>query len=99
MKGELETAVSALGFEKTVILQPGLILGERQDSRPPEYAFRTLAWGLGLISGGILSDFWAQDADTIGRAAVVAGLKCLHGNGPPGKVWTIGISEINELGK
>jgi len=99
MKGELDAAVAELGFEKTVILRPGLILGQRKDSRPPEYAFRMVATALGKVSGGVLSDFWAQDAEVIGRAAVVAGLKCLDGTAPEAKVWTIGIGEINELGK
>lgn len=98
MKGELESAVSELGFEKTVILRPGLIIGPREDSRPPEYAFRMLATAMGKISGGLLKDFWAQDAEVIGRAAVNAGLQCLDGTAPEGKVWTLGIGDINRLG-
>ncbi|KAL9062153.1 MAG: hypothetical protein Q9157_009180, partial [Trypethelium eluteriae] len=36
MKGETEVAVSELGFEHVVILRPGLIAGERKESRPAE---------------------------------------------------------------
>lgn len=99
MKGELEDAVSALGFEKVVIVRPGLIVGSREDSRPPEYAFRVLAGAMGKVSGGALKDFWAQDAEVIGRAAVSAAVKCLEGTAPEGKVWSIGQSEIVKLGR
>lgn len=33
MKGELEDAVIALGFENAIILRPGLLLGERKESK------------------------------------------------------------------
>lgn len=68
MKGELEVAVSALPFEKVVILRPGLIVGAREESRPPEYAARVVAGAMGKVSSS-LKDFWAQDAEVIGRAA------------------------------
>lgn len=65
MKGELEEAVKALDFDHTVILRPGLIVGQREDSRPPEYAFRKIASIAGSVSSTWLKDFWAQDADVI----------------------------------
>ena len=97
MKGELEDAVKALDFEKTVILRPGLIVGAREDSRPSEAAIRHVAKFLGGISGHWLTDGWAQDADVIAKAAVSGGLKALAGEGP--KVWTLGQSEIVRLGR
>jgi len=36
MKAELDEAVKALAFEHTVLVKPGLIVGTREDSRPPE---------------------------------------------------------------
>jgi uncharacterized protein YbjT (DUF2867 family) len=36
MKGELERDVAALGFERTRILRPGLLDGERREDRPAE---------------------------------------------------------------
>lgn len=99
MKGELEAAVAQLGFEKTVILRPGLLIGPRQDLRPPEYTLQTLAGGMGKISGGMLKNFWAQDADVVGRAAVQAGLKCLDGTAPEGHLWMVTQSDIIRLGK
>ncbi|CAI4215507.1 unnamed protein product [Parascedosporium putredinis] len=97
MKGELVDGVKALGFKHTVILNPGLILGTREDSRPLEAVARTIAGFLGGISGGALTNSWAQDADTIAKAAVSAGVQILDGKREPG-VWVMPQSEIVELG-
>jgi hypothetical protein len=97
MKAELEEEVTNLGFEHTVILKPGLIVGSREDSRPPEAVLRGVAQFMGAISGGLLKDWWAQDAEVIGKAAVSAGLKALEGGAP--KVWSIEQSEIVRLGR
>ncbi|RJE19550.1 Protein fmp-52, mitochondrial, partial [Aspergillus sclerotialis] len=83
MKGEIEEDVKALGFERTVILRPGLIAGQREESRPMEAAARFVAGFAGKIHSG-LKDGWAQDADVIGKAAVNAGLKALEGDVPEG---------------
>ena len=72
MKGELDEAVQQIGFEHVIILKPGLLVGTREDSRPGEYMGRTMASFLGKISGGVLKDAWAQDADVVARAAVRA---------------------------
>jgi len=40
MKGELEDSVNALGFDHTIILRPGLIVGGREESRPTEFVIR-----------------------------------------------------------
>ncbi|KAL1297794.1 hypothetical protein AAFC00_006329 [Neodothiora populina] len=98
MKGELEDAVRKLDFEHTVILRPGLIVGTREDSRPPEYAFRKIAGLFGAISSAWLKDPWAQDADVIAKAAVSAGLQCVGGT-TDRKVWELTQSEIVKLGR
>jgi uncharacterized protein YbjT (DUF2867 family) len=98
MKGELEDAVKALGFTHTIILQPGLIVGDRQDSRPVEFALRTFANVLGSVSRGALKNFWAQDAETIAKAAVSAAIKVQEGGKEPG-VWFIGGADIVKFGK
>jgi len=97
MKGELEEAVKALGFERTIILRPGLIVGGREDSRPAEYAIQCVAGLAGRI-GDRFKDFWAQDAGVIGRAAVVAGLMAEKGEVQE-KVWLVGQSDIVRLGR
>ncbi|GAB7340146.1 hypothetical protein MBLNU457_6627t1 [Dothideomycetes sp. NU457] len=79
MKIELDDAVCALGFERTVIVRPGLLVGARKDSRPPEFLFRKVAGFLGAVSGGLLKDFWAQDAEVVARAAVRAALDAVQG--------------------
>lgn len=90
MKGEIEEDVKALGFERTVILRPGLISGTREESRPLEAGIRFIAGWAGKLHSS-LKDGWAQDADVIGKAAVHAGLKALEGDVPEGseKVWLI----------
>ncbi|KAI9847513.1 MAG: Protein fmp52, mitochondrial [Sclerophora amabilis] len=99
MKAELDEAVKELNFEHVVLIQPGLIVGDRADSRPPEAALRAIARFAGTISGGRLKDFWAQDAEVIGKAAVNAGLQCLTGDAPKEKVWVVQAADIIRLGK
>ncbi|KAB8294036.1 hypothetical protein EYC80_009494 [Monilinia laxa] len=114
MKGELEDSVKALalgsentnetqntGLNHVIILRPGLIVGTRSDSRPPEFVMRKVAGLAGWINPG-LKDFWAQDAEVIGRAAVNAGLRALEGkdgeNVVP-RVWELGMADIVRLGR
>lgn len=96
MKGELEESVKELGFDTTVILRPGLLLGDRSESRPAEWAIRKVAGVIGLL-GYRATDFWAQEADTVAKAAVAAGLQALQGGKP--KVWDVGMAEIVRLGR
>lgn len=100
MKGELEEAVQALGFRHTVIVRPGLIVGEREDTRVAEGVVRRLAGWAGAL-GSAAKDFWAQDADVIGRAAVNAGMTCVEGEREGGKegVWFLEQADIIRLGK
>lgn len=100
MKGEIEEDIKALGFERTVILRPGLIAGTRDESRPLEAGVRFIAHWAGKLHSG-LKDGWAQEASVIGNAAVVAGLKALEGDVPAGgeKVWTLYGSDIMKYGK
>ena len=98
MKGELEEAVKALEIPYTVIVQPGLLVGDRSDSRPAEAAFRYLAKGLGMISKKWLTDSWAQDVDVIGKAVVAAVRQCDQSKRQPG-VWVFGPQDILKFGK
>ncbi|KAL2069665.1 hypothetical protein VTL71DRAFT_14344 [Oculimacula yallundae] len=96
MKGELEESIKELGFEKTVILRPGLLVGAREESRPAEAVLRGIANVMGSVAH-VLKDTWAQDAEVVGRAAVAAGLQALEGDKP--KVWEVGQSEVVRLGR
>jgi uncharacterized protein YbjT (DUF2867 family) len=96
MKGELEEAVKEIGFERTVIVRPGLLVGTREDSRPPEAGLRMLANFMGAVSGGMLKNFWAQDAEVVARATVSAALQAEQRDE---KVWVVGQSDVIRLGK
>lgn len=97
MKAELEDAVKALEFPHTVIIKPGLLVGSRRDLRLAEAMLQTVAKGLGAISKSWLTDWWAQDTDVIGRAAVAAALECSEGKREKG-VWIVGQADIIQLG-
>ncbi|KAF2404944.1 NAD dependent epimerase/dehydratase family protein-like protein [Trichodelitschia bisporula] len=97
MKGELEDAVKELGFEHCVILQPGLLMGKRDEMRIPELIAQKAADFIGMFGKGWVES-WAQDVGVIGRAAVRAAEACVKGEKEKG-VWVVGITEINKLGK
>ena len=98
MKAEIEEHIKEIGFDHTVIVRPGLIIGERDELRAAEAALRAVAKGLGKINSHWFKDTWAQDADVIGKAAVVAGLKAANGE-VKDKVWLVEQAEILKLGR
>ena len=98
MKGEIEDDIKALGFEHTIIVQPGLITGRREESRPMEAVMRHLAGFAGMISSHYLKDTWAQDADVIAKASVSASLKTVNGE-VSNKVWVLKAADIVRLGR
>ena len=98
MKFELEEAVKELKFEHTVILRPGLLVGPRERKHVAEVVLNGIARTAGSVSGGMLKDFWAQDADVVARAAVAAGTQCLSGE-KKDAVWQVDQAEIVKLGK
>ena len=98
MKGEIEEDIKALGFEHTIIVQPGLIAGRRVESRPSEALFRHVASFAGMVNSHYLKDSWAQDADVIAKAAVSAGLKAVSGEAPS-NVWELKAGDIIRLGR
>ena len=98
LKAEVEEAVKDLGFPHTVLVKSGLLLGNRKETRLTEAILQTIARGMGAISKDKLKDFWAQDVDVIGKAAVAAGIQCLEGKREEG-VWMVDQSEIIRLGR
>jgi uncharacterized protein YbjT (DUF2867 family) len=98
MKAEIEEDIKAIGFEHTIIVQPGLIAGRREESRPAEAVMRHVAGFAGMISSHYLKDAWAQDADVIAKAAVSAGLKAANGE-VPNRVWVLKAGDIVRLGR
>ena len=98
MKGEIEEYVKALNFDHTIIVRPGLIGGNREESRPSEAVIRGVAAVLGKINTYWLKDFWAQDAEVIGKAAVNAALKVNRGELKE-KVILMNAKEIIQYGR
>ncbi|KAF3936685.1 hypothetical protein ABW19_dt0200214 [Dactylella cylindrospora] len=73
MKGEIEEDIEACGFEKYIILRPGLLLGDRGETRLAEGLLRSVASGLGKLNKA-LSESWAVPAEVVAKAAVRASL-------------------------
>lgn len=76
MKGDIERDIQQVGFEKVVIVRPGMILGTREDTKGR--FLEGVAQGTARFLGGIhsgLSSGWAQSSEMIAKAAVEAGLK------------------------
>jgi uncharacterized protein YbjT (DUF2867 family) len=99
MKGQLEDEVAKLGFKHVVIIRPGLITGDRQESRPAEQVVRSIAGFMSKIGGNRLTDFWAQDADVIARAGVNAAIQCIEGTRKEEGVWFLYQADIVRLGR
>lgn len=72
VKGELEDALAQLPLEALHVFRPGLLLGERQESRPGEAIGAVLAKATqGLLVGGLRK--WRPiEADDVARAMVSA---------------------------
>ena len=96
LKGEIEEHIKEIGFEHTIILRPGIIVGDREESRYVEAALQYTAKGLGHLHKS-LRDSWAQSADVIANAAVAAAIKAEKGE-VKDKVWTLGQQDIIRLG-
>ena len=97
MKGELDDAVSHLGFKNTIIIRPGLLVGNRDKNRIGEAQLQKLASALGGVTN-TLKDFWAQDADVVAKAAIAASRECASGKRQDG-VWIVNQAEIVRLGR
>ena len=99
MKGELEEAIAAMEFDKTVFVKPGFLIGQRSSMKFGESGAQAVANMMGRMSGDRLKDVWAQDAEVVARAAVSAGLLASMGQGPPDKIWNLSQSDIVRLGR
>ncbi|OJD19311.1 hypothetical protein AJ78_00760 [Emergomyces pasteurianus Ep9510] len=101
LKGDIEESILALGFERTVILRPLMIDGQREERRLAEGVVRGIAGLAGRISKPWLKDWWSQDAEEIAKAAVSAGVRAWKGEGEGGKekVVVLDGSDIVRLGR
>lgn len=71
-KGQAEAAVAALGFASVSILRPGLLLGERAESRPVERAAIAAFRFLNPLFVGPLTPYRAIAASEVARAMLAA---------------------------
>jgi uncharacterized protein YbjT (DUF2867 family) len=68
MKGELERDITALGFERTRILRPSMLDGDRAESRPGEAIGVFLMHHLGKLPG--LSKYRSIPVRTVAQAMI-----------------------------
>lgn len=80
VKGETERSLAEMGFERVDLLRPGLLLGERSESRPGEAFARALTPLTNPFLRGPLRRYRGIAADDVAAAAVA-----LLGNGEPGR--------------
>ena len=71
-KGEMEEAVTGLGFASVDIMQPSLLLGPRKAMRPLEITGRVFAPLLNPLLTGTREQYRAISADTVARGMVGA---------------------------
>ncbi|CAK7223339.1 Protein fmp52, mitochondrial [Sporothrix curviconia] len=97
MKNGVEDTIKELDFDQAIILQPGLILGDREVEHQGAGTFKALVKGVGSISKS-WHDSLGQDADVIARAAAHAALLASQGKAPS-KYWVVDTAAIVKLGR
>lgn len=75
VKGRMEAAVSALGFDAVHILRPSLLLGTRAESRPAEDLAQRLSPYLAPLFSGPLSRYRPIAADEVAEAMLGLALR------------------------
>jgi uncharacterized protein YbjT (DUF2867 family) len=78
-KGEAEAAVGTRPFRGVHVLRPGVLLGERTDSRPAEAVMRTLGPWLNPLLQGPLRRYRAIRARDVASAMIAAALEGASG--------------------
>ncbi|KAK7942907.1 NAD(P)-binding domain [Apiospora aurea] len=97
----VENATQSLSFEQTVVLRPGIILGDREREHQGGPFIKSLIRGVGSFNRA-LHDNLGQKPDVIARAAVKAAL--LERWKPDsraalGRYWIFERHEILRLGR
>jgi uncharacterized protein YbjT (DUF2867 family) len=70
VKGELESAVKELQFQQLWIVRPGLLIGERQESRPVEFLMQKVSPYLDLFLWGKLAKYRSIKAEALAEVLV-----------------------------
>lgn len=75
IKGEVENAISKLGFQNINIIRPSLLLGQREEQRIGEKVGAAIAKVINPILMGGLKKYRAIQAETVARAMVNVSLE------------------------
>lgn len=67
-KGEIDEKVKSFKFERSSVFRPGLLLTERSESRPSEYAFQSVMGVLNFMFVGPLAKYQAIKVETVARS-------------------------------
>ncbi|KAI1380415.1 NAD(P)-binding protein [Hypoxylon crocopeplum] len=97
MKIGVEDTVKSLNFDQSIILRPGLILGQREVEHTGGSLMNTVVRSLSKISQGA-QDKFGQEAEVIARAAVRASILAAEGKAPS-KYWVLEQYDIVKLGR
>mgnify|MGYP006393809719 CR=1 FL=1 len=98
VKGEMEEALISLNFDHLAIFRPGLLIGNREESRPAEALFGRLAPVLDRALIGPLRRYQSTDAEQLG-AAIAAELAQALVRGDYARVSILTNEEIQRLAK
>jgi Predicted nucleoside-diphosphate-sugar epimerases len=71
IKGEMEQGILAAGFEKTVIVRPSMLMGERKERRPGEIAGKVVMTVIKPVLSGKLLKFRAIHGRDVARAMIM----------------------------
>ena len=97
MKVGVEDAIENLDFEHSIILRPGMIMGQREKPRAVEGLSQGILNGIGKLAPGF-KDSLGQSAEAIGAAAAKAAQLAIEGKAPS-KHWVIDSAEILKIGR
>jgi uncharacterized protein YbjT (DUF2867 family) len=71
IKGEMEKGILAAGFEKTVIVRPSVLMGERKERRPGEIAGKVVMTVFKPVLSGKLLKYRAIHGRDVARAMIM----------------------------
>lgn len=80
LKGEIEDAISIIGFETVLIIRPSVLLGNRKEKRPMEKFAQKVMLVLAGILPGPLRKYRAIDAHDVALAMIEASKKGMPAN-------------------
>lgn len=97
MKNGVEDTIKELDFDHGIIIKPGMILGNREETRAAEGLLQGLVHAVGKLSAGAQNAI-GQEADVIAKAAIRAAQLADQGKAPS-KYWVIEGSDIVRMGQ